>query len=87
MLDPEYTNHDSLRYIKVSTQRDTESIPESSWYLYHSKASLWSLFPQPSRRALYLHADKFDFSFRFRYPSPSSTIACSACPSAPADAA
>jgi hypothetical protein len=26
MLDPEHTNYDSLRYIKVSTQRDTESI-------------------------------------------------------------
>jgi hypothetical protein len=44
MLDPEYTNHDSLRYIKVSTQIDTESIQESSWHLHHAKASLWSLF-------------------------------------------
>ncbi len=74
-------------FIKLSTQRDTESFQESSWYLYHSKASLSILFSQPSRRALYLRANKFDFSFGFRHLSPSSTMASSACPSAPADAA
>jgi hypothetical protein len=57
MLDPEHTNYDPRRYIRVSTQRDRENIQESSWYLHHSRASLWSLFPQPSRRALYLRAD------------------------------
>jgi hypothetical protein len=44
MLDPEHTNYDSHRYIKLSAKIDRESIQESPWHLHHFQASVWSLF-------------------------------------------